>query len=267
MKSVSPKWHEVDRAVAIAIAECHASLGRTVVIGLAGAQGSGKTTMAARLASLLGKEGLRAAVLALDDFYLTRAERLALAREVHPLLATRGVPGTHDVALLQQTLDALTAGEGQVKMPRFDKARDDRADPVALLPPFNVVLLEGWCIGAQPQAPTDLAQPVNALEHNEDPDGTWRRWVNDRLAGDYAALFARVDLQLFLRAPGFEIVERWRAEQEGDLASPAMDRQQLSRFVAHYERITRSMIADEPADIVIDLDEMRTPMRSRHRDR
>ncbi|MCT2559982.1 kinase [Tsuneonella sp. YG55] len=252
-------WQAADRAVARAIAARHAALRRPVLVGLAGAQGSGKSTMAPRLAALLAELELRTAVLALDDFYLTRAERAALAREIHPLLATRGVPGTHDTALLAAALDALLAGR-MARVPCFDKAADDRAGARDLAGPFDVVLLEGWCVGAQPETAAELAEPINALERDDDPDGSWRSWVNARLAGDYAALFARIELRVMLRAPDFGVVERWRGEQEAQLGEAGMGRERIARFVAHYERITRRMLVDAPADLVIDLDRDRRPV-------
>lgn len=251
-------WEAVDRAVAEAIADRHAALARRVLIGLAGAQGSGKSTMAPRIAALLADRGLRTTILALDDFYLSRAEREGLAREVHLLLATRGVPGTHDIARLSQTIDALLAGRAAT-VPRFDKARDDRAETGDTVGPADVVILEGWCIGAEPQSDGALATPINALESGEDPDGTWRRWVNEHLATDYAALFARLDLTVLLRAPEFAVVERWRGEQEVHLGARGMESAAIARFVAHYERITSAMLASTPADLIVNLDEVRQP--------
>lgn len=259
-------WDKADDAAAGAIKEAFAATHGPIFVGLAGAQGSGKSTMAPRVVARLSDLGLRAAVLSLDDFYLTRAERLTLARSVHPLLATRGVPGTHDLALLGLTLDALLAA-CPVAVPRFDKSADDRLAAdwwPTFNSPFDVVLLEGWCVGARPQRATDLVAPANALERNEDRDGRWRRWVNDRLAGDYATLFKRLALRIFLRAPTFDVVLQWRREQEDGLArqrgEPGMTEIDLRRFVAHYERITRWMLEDKPAELVIELDRFRVPL-------
>lgn len=222
-----------------------------LVLGLCGAQGSGKSTIAARLAARFE----RSAILSLDDLYLTRAGRLRLAREVHPLFATRGVPGTHDVALGLATIAAVRRGEA-VALPRFDKAIDDRA-PVAGWPcaPRDCALLifEGWCVGARPQAPVDLAAPVNALEAREDADGVWRRYVNAALASDYAALFAPLDLLALLVPPDWPTVLRWRTEQEAALrrtrgaGAGVMDDTALVRFVSHYERLTRHIWREMPA--------------------
>ena len=226
-------------------------------VGLSGAQGSGKSTIATALGARLD----RCVVLSIDDFYLTRTERLALARDIHPLLATRGVPGTHDLALLTATVDTLLAGR-DARLPVFDKTTDDRADSWREhRGPVDVVILEGWCVGARPQSPAALAEPISRLEREEDAAGDWRAWVNARLADDQP-LFARLDLSIFLRAPSFEIVRAWRGEQEAKLARtprsrPPMTDAELDRFIAHYERITRWMIADRPADVVVDLDAQR----------
>lgn len=248
--------------------------GSTLAAGLCGAQGSGKSTVAAALKTLLEARGITVAVISIDDLYLTRRERLALAESVHPLLRTRGVPGTHDVALGLQTLRAL-ATSGVVALPSFDKARDDRR-PVDLWPivhaPVQVVLLEGWCVGAAAQDDAALLEPVNALERDFDTDGTWRRFVNHSLAGLYRPLFAMLDVLILLKAPDFDIVYRWRLEQEhklrdqvhaqgGDL-SRVMDDLEVRRFISHYERLTRHMLQEMPsrADVLVALDESRRPL-------
>lgn len=244
-----------------------------MTIGVCGPQGSGKSTLVALVDRLLTARGLKVATLSIDDLYLTKAERARLAREVHPLLATRGVPGTHDPALGLAVLGAL-GQPGTIALPRFDKAADDRA-PEAAWPrvegPVDVVLLEGWCVGARPQPASRLTKPVNFLERDKDPDGVWRGFVNAALAGPYALLFSRLDRLALLTAPNFTVVRAWRGEQEARLRQrlaadgrdPAlvMDEATLDRFVAHYERLTRWIAEDLPsaADVVIPLDEARRP--------
>ena len=234
-----------------------------LVLGLCGAQGSGKSTLAAAVVEAARAGGLAAATLSLDDLYLTRAERAVLAREVHPLLATRGVPGTHDVALGLDLLARIDAGE-PVRLPRFDKATDDRlpeAEWDAAPAPLDLLVFEGWCVGAVAQAGVALVDPVNALEAEEDADARWRRWVNAQLAGAYRRLFARIDRLVLLAAPGFEVVFDWRLEQER-CGAGAMDAAQVARFIQHYERLTRYILSEMPgrADLVIGLDRDRTPI-------
>ncbi|WP_296678556.1 kinase [Novosphingobium sp.] len=234
-------------------------------IGICGAQGSGKSTLVAALAEQLVLRGVRTATLSLDDLYRTRTQRMHLAKEVHSLFAVRGVPGTHDLALGRETLDAVKRGE-PAPLPRFDKASDDRM-PIADWPRAphgtQVLLLEGWCLGAAPQEEKALAQPVNELERDEDPDCRWRGHVNAALAGDYQRLFERVNRLVFLAAPSWDVVATWREEQEAGLrgqgGTAVMSPAEVSRFIQHYERLTRHIVATMPdyADLTVRLDERR----------
>mgnify|MGYP001470693550 CR=1 FL=1 len=238
---------------------------RPLVVGINGAQGSGKTTVCRFLEVLLAERGLAAVTLSLDDLYLTRAERRAAAAEIHPLFATRGVPGTHDVGLGMAVLDRLLAGEA-ADLPCFDKAADDRAAGARRVEgPVDVVLFEGWCVGAAPQEDAALGEPLNALERDEDADGVWRREVNRRLATDYAALFARIDLLVMLKVPDFDAVRANRRLQEEKLgAGPAvMDAAALDRFLAHYQRLTEHMFAEMPAraDVLVEIGRDQRPIR------
>jgi D-glycerate 3-kinase len=254
---------ELTERIAERIARAHRP-GEMLIVGLTGPQGAGKSTLARAAPEALARRGLKTAVLALDDLYLTKAERQALAGEVHPLLATRGPPGTHDVGLGLAVLDSL-ARPGETRLPRFDKAADDRLDPAAwatIAGPVDVILFEGWCVGARPQSSKALGDPVNRLERDEDPHGVWRRHVNDALAGPYQALFARIGLQILLRPPAFEAVLAWRLQQEHELRANRGAGQtdaEIARFIQHYERLTRHIDAEMPAraDVVARLDEDR----------
>lgn len=234
------------------------------VLGVCGAQGSGKSTLSAGLAQHLNARGVATTVLSLDDLYLSHDRRSQMGRDVHPLFAVRGVPGTHDVAQGLALLDAVKAGQG-VTLPRFDKATDDPAPEsewVTVDGPLDVLIFEGWCVGARPQEETALGEPVNALEAERDADGVWRRHVNATLAGPYADLFGRIDRLVLLAAPGFEVVERWRLQQEHALKTQApdgacvMSDAEVATFIQHYERLTRHILSDMPryADLVLRLD-------------
>jgi D-glycerate 3-kinase len=251
--------------VAGTLIQNHVRSGHIPLIGIAGAQGSGKTTLVRALAASLG--GVQ---LSLDDVYLDKAARQVLARDLHPLLAARGPPLTHDLGRLADTVAALrSAGPGAATaLPAFDKRTDDQVPP-DLLPTFigrpAVILIDGWCLGALPQAGPDLTAPVNDLEREKDPDGRWRRLVNEALATDYARAFAAFDAIVFLAAPSFDVVLDWRCQQEAELmglrpdALPEADRSRIAGFIQAFERITRSMLAGGvAAEAVVTLDAHRT---------
>jgi D-glycerate 3-kinase len=223
------------------------------VVGVTGPQGSGKSAAAGALALLLRDRGLRAAVLSIDDLYLTLAERRRLAAQVHPLLLTRGVPGTHDVGLGLAVIDSLGRA-GPTAVPRFDKASDDRRDVSdwdVVDGPVDVILFEGWCVGARPQADEALFEPVNELERTHDAHGVWRRYANAQLAGPYQALFGQIGFQALLRAPSFDAVLGWRREQEHKLRErepgAGQTDAEIAVFIQHYERLTRWIDAEMPA--------------------
>jgi len=192
-------------ATAALVAERIAELKKPSLVGLNGAQGAGKSTLAKLIAADLDRGGLHSVLLSLDDFYLTKAEREQLAREVHPMCGTRGVPGTHDVALLETTLAALADG-GETTLPRFDKLADDRL-PRDQWPTFSgradAILLEGWCVGLLSDDLPLWSGPLNALETACDPDGAWFAWSRAALERTYDPLWRRLDLLVSVEVPGW----------------------------------------------------------------
>ncbi len=247
---------------------------RPCILGLSGLQGSGKSTLARVMKAQAVARGWATDVLSLDDFYYARSEREALAREVHPLLRTRGVPGTHEIELLMSVLAALPHASPRLPVlhPRFDKGRDTRFSPsrwprITQAP--SLVIVEGWALGIRPQLQAALATPINALEREEDADGSWRRWVNKQLRS-YLPLWRTFDALVVLQAPAWEIVRRWRGEQEQDLiarrAPLAMDAPTMARFLMHFERLSRHALATLPAlaDTVVEYDDERHVTRLNH---
>ena len=235
------------------------------VYAIAGLQGTGKSTLSGQMVELGRQRGLHVVALSIDDFYLGHTEREALGRRIHPLCATRGPPGTHEVSLACDVLDALRARQ-PTALPRFDKIADDRLPrtdwPVAR--GTDLTILEGWFLEVPAETLDALAAPLNALERDEDPDGTWRRWVNRSLGDDYTGLWERLDRMLFLQGPGFDIVPTWRWQQEQSLqaANPgrqAMTQPQVERFVQFFERVSRQAMRTLPgiADHTLRLDAQR----------
>lgn len=228
---------------------------RTFVVGINGCQGSGKTTLAEYLCLRLKARELKVAAISIDDFYLTHTQRQQLALAVHPLLATRGVPGSHDLELALETLQQLSTTSGAVKIPKFNKAQDDRLPkeqwPVESETPLDIIILEGWCVGISAETEDALLKPVNELESLQDPNGKWRRYVNQQLENDYPALWQLIDCLIMLQVPSFSCVYQWRLEQEQKIKLASvnhriMNAEQIKQFIQHYERLTQHSLKTLP---------------------
>jgi len=241
----------------------HISARRPLLIGINGSQGSGKSTLASLLKLLLTQVyHLNTIDLSIDDFYLTRESRSRLAKTEHHLLATRGVPGTHDIPLMREVLMQLTQDKGSVLIPRFDKARDDRYpqerwDLVST--PLDIIIVEGWCMGTGIQTEAALEKPVNDLEATEDKDASWRRYVNRQLGEKYQDVFQMMDIWIMLQAPSFDCVYQWRLQQEEKLlcskdtsageSDQIMSAEQVQRFIQHYQRLTEHTLKHLPESV------------------
>ncbi|WP_340678684.1 kinase [Paraglaciecola sp.] len=243
----------------------------TYFVGLNGCQGSGKSTLADFLQACLSQQfNLKVVVLSLDDFYFDQRKRQSLAHTVHPLFATRGVPGTHDTTMIQQVLNGLKQKNTQIPIPRFDKSTDNpypEAEWPIIQGPVDVVIFEGWCWGVEAQHPVDLFTTVNDLEASEDQFGLWRRHVNKQLINSYQPLYALMDCWLMFKAPDFSNVYTWRLEQEEKLIATSpkgqhsglMTPSQIKRFIQFYQRLTEHGLRTLPdkCDEVFSLDATR----------
>jgi D-glycerate 3-kinase len=241
---------------------------RCPVFGIVGLQGTGKSTLSAQVAALGKAQGLNVVVLSIDDFYLGRRERLQLGRDVHPLLATRGAPGSHDVLLACECIDALRRLRkgGAVRIPVFDKISDKRLPPSRwriVSRPVDLIIFEGWFLHVPAQKPSELRQPINALERDEDANGAWRSYCNAALHA-YAPLWKRIHRTWFLQGPNFDVVKQWRWQQEQTLQKKnptrkTMTRAQVLRFIEFFERVSRHALKTLPriVDKTIRLDAKR----------
>ena len=228
---------------------------KTLFLGFSGGQGSGKTTVAKILKIILKKFFKRKIhISSIDDFYKTLKDRNKMANTIHPLFKTRGVPGTHDINLIKKFFYFIKEKKfAKTKLPKFDKSMDDRLKKKYW---FNIkerpeiVILEGWCVGAQPQSNSLIKKPINILEKYEDQDLIWRKYVNEKLKKEYKKLFSMIDYYIFMKIPNFKMVFKWRLLQENKLRKKLkfkrkiMSYNKIKHFIMFYQRITLQMIKD-----------------------
>jgi D-glycerate 3-kinase len=233
------------------------------VIGISGAQGTGKTTLAGLLVQYAHEQGVQAAAVSLDDYYLSQQQRSHLALNIHPLFSRRGMPGTHRV--LQAIDDAVAVLEGQtVSLPQFDKALDQPAAPKEPQQ-LSLLIVEGWCLGLIPQSIEQLRLPYNQFESTEDLAAVWRVAVNQFLATDYPHYWDLMNLFIWLKAPDWQAICRWRSQQEHDLWQKrglGMNDIELDHFMQTFARLTNHSfeVLPDKADIIIELDQDHQPM-------
>ncbi len=245
---------EYFNAYAHRLAQLAEASSRPVIVGLNGAQGSGKSTLSQYLSQMMPMQfGVDCHVLSIDDFYLSKAKRKKLAASVHPLLAIRGVPGTHDVPRLLDALAGFIEPAVQsVTVPIFDKLKDDRTRRVHKIQKSakpTIVLFEGWCVGIPAQRQLALSVPASSFEFSNDNNGVWRSDVNERLGTDYADVFKLLDRLSMLKPPCFEAVYDWRVDQEIRLVARrrqefssesirGMSVKEVGEFVENFRRLT-----------------------------
>ncbi len=240
---------------------------KTKVIGLSGGQGSGKSTITSILKYILKKKyNLNTCIFSIDDFYKTKLERKKMSLNTHPLFLTRGVPGTHDTNLIIKTIKKLKKQKFKnVSIPRFDKSIDDRMIKKKwqkIQNPPQIIIFEGWCVGAKHQKNSQIKKPLNFIERKYDRNFVWRKTVNNALKNRYKKLFKEIDRLIYLKVPSFNYIFKWRWDQEQKMKLTSknkrtMSKTQVKEFIMYYERITKSMIKNfsKISDLTIYLDD------------
>ena len=232
---------------------------KPLIIGLAGGQGTGKTTITSIISIILKKYfKLDIFKISIDDFYKTRKQRALLSKNKHSLLMTRGVPGTHDIDIMLNFFKKIKVKNFKIlKLPKFNKGVDDRCKQslwYKIQSKPDVVILEGWCVGARSQNSKELKKPVNSLEKIHDQNFKWRQYVNYQLKTKYKKLFNQLDYILFLKVKNFSLLRRWRLKQEKKLWLKSknkknlkiMNKSEVKNFMDTYQRITQQMFKDMP---------------------
>ncbi len=237
-------------------------------VGLAGGQGTGKTTISSLIKVILIKYfKLKVFRISIDDFYKTRNERIKLSKRIHPMLLTRGVPGTHDINMMLNFFKNVKSKKfKRLKLPTFNKAIDDRFNKknwYDLKNKPDVIIFEGWCVGAKSEGRNSLKKSINSMERIKDHKGIWRKYVNQQLKSKYKNLYSQLNCLIFLKAKNFSLLQKWRLKQERKLGlksknkikSRVMNKEDVLNFMQTYQRITQNMFRNMPkyASIIINL--------------
>jgi len=237
-------------------------------VGLAGGQGTGKTTTSSLLKIILIKFfKLKVFRISIDDFYKTRKERINLSKRVHPMLMTRGVPGTHDINIMLSFFKKVKSRKFKsLKLPTFNKAIDDRFNKkywYNLKDKPDVIIFEGWCVGAKSEKNNTLKKTINSMEKSKDQKKIWRKYVNYQLKSGYKKLYSQLNCLIYLKAQNFGLLQKWRLKQERKLWLNSkrksnlkiMSKEDVLSFMQTYQRITQNMFKYMPqyASIILNL--------------
>ena len=241
---------------------------RPYFVGLAGGQGTGKTTISSLIRIILIKYfKLKVFRISIDDFYKTRKERISLSKRIHPMLLTRGVPGTHDINMMLSFFKKVKSKKFKsLKLPTFNKAIDDRSNKKSwyeLNEKPDVIIFEGWCVGAKPETNNTLKKTINSMEKAKDQKKIWRKYVNYQLKSKYKNLYSQLNCLIYLKAKNFNLLQKWRLKQERKLwikskmksNSKIMSKGDVINFMQTYQRITQNMFRYMPkyASIIFNL--------------
>ena len=229
---------------------------------IAGSQGAGKSTLA-KIFKLVLENVYKKKVmlLSIDDYYLSKNKRNKLSKNIHPLLITRGVPGTHDIVALKNDIINFQKKKFPISTPRFNKLKDDISSKKNIIKNAEILLLEGWCCGSPSINKKYLFQNINRLETIFDKNKKWRQYYNSQLKKDYKKVFSLFDQQIYIQPPSFSYILKWRYNQEKNNALKSrnkdfMNKKDLQKFIQHYEKLTKWMMKTMPAkaDILIKID-------------
>ena len=230
---------------------------------ISGSQGAGKSTLAKLFKLVIEKiYKKKVMLLSIDDYYLSKNQRLKLSKKIHPLMITRGVPGTHNITALKDHINHFKKQHFPITTPTFNKFKDDISHKRKVIKNAQLLLLEGWCCGSKPISNKYLFKNINNIENVFDKNKVWRKYYNSLLQNEYKDVFSLFDKQIYIQIPSFKYVLNWRYVQEKSNASKSnnkeiMNKADLHKFIQHYEKLTKWMMKTMPnkADIILKVDE------------
>ena len=183
------------------------------------------------------------------------------------MLLTRGVPGTHDINMMLSFFKQVKSRKfKRLKLPTFNKAIDDRFSKrywYDLKNKPDVIIFEGWCVGAKSEKTNTLKKTINSMERTKDHKQIWRKYVNQQLKSKYKNLYSQLNCLIYLKAKNFSLLQKWRLKQERklylkskkNLKLKIMNKQDVLNFMQTYQRITQNMFKNMPkyASIILNL--------------
>ena len=216
---------------------------------ISGSQGCGKTTLLKLIKNNFKNfYNIDPLCISLDDYYLTKKQRNDLSKRIHPLLQTRGVPGTHATEKITKTLQLFDKKKYPIRIPKFDKLNDDRLPFSQIITSKkNMIFLEGWCCGCPPLSDSFLQKNLNTIE-KADSEYIWRKYYNKKLKKEYKLIFNHFEYLIYFKIPSFDCVLKWRIKQEKRLKFNkkkninCMNKIEIKDFISYYEKITKWMM-------------------------
>ena len=183
------------------------------------------------------------------------------------MLLTRGVPGTHDINMMLNFFKKVkNKNFKRLRLPSFNKAVDDRFSKKKWYDLKNkpdVIIFEGWCVGAKSEKNNTLKRTLNPMEKAKDQKLIWRKYVNQQLKTKYKNLYSQLNCLIFLKAKNFSLLQKWRLKQERKLWINSkrklnlkiMSKGDVINFMQTYQRITQNMFRNMPkySSIIINL--------------
>ena len=215
----------------------------TTIVGVQGGQGTGKTTIVKILEKHLKEQGFKVQSFSIDDFYKSWKERKALQQKypVNPFYQiSRGLPGTHRVKFLLETLQRAKSGK-DFAIPLFDKSLyDGKGDVLSKTKKVkgrqDFVIIEGWCVG-MPEVNSQKFLEIcksNGINISKLDPKLQEHKVVLKFAKEYQPIWKLLDYQIILKADSPEVHKKWRLLQEKRLKAAkgkGMNDKQVHAFV------------------------------------
>lgn len=235
----------------------------TVIVGIQGGQGTGKTTLSTFLQHLLSHLGYAVQHFSIDDFYETYAYRKTLAKKLknNPFYdISRGMPGTHRVKYLWSVLQRAKAGK-RFSIPVFDKSLhhaqgDVSTKTIPVTGRQDFILFEGWCLGMPTVSSETLMTickknkiPLKNIDHSLQ----YHKKVLFFLK-PYQLIWKKIDYFVMLKPDSLELHKQWRLQQERELQQKTgrgMSKKEVHSFVDVFLPFTYVCYEKVKADIVL----------------